>query len=441
MKLIPETSFQRTFYLIAMVIVVSQLVTLIFGAYYIYYPGMKQYSHIIAIEVDTLNAASADLGEQVANLIREKHGLEIIEETNDIPEYQRYSPTQVFANHLASEFGDHSKVRLRFFPAPELWISTPALNQKWMKIPMQNFGPNDVLFVVLWGIGVPILALFATMLSVRQISIPLKHLELAARRVGRGEFGVSLLDDARGAVEIRALNRAFNQMTLDMLQAQRDRALLLAGVSHDLRTPLTRMRLTAELLAAEDAELTEGMVKDIEDMDAILDQFISFIRDGSDEASELNDLNVVITEVIGQFESNGISIKASQSPLPFVSFKRLAIKRMLGNLVNNAIRHGRQPIEIVSGVENQEIRISVYDSGDGVNENEIKQLFQPFARGDEARGTLGSGLGLAIVRKIAEMHHGRVELKNRPQGGVEARVSLPIAGELVPPENISTGVR
>ena len=116
MKLIPQTTFQRTFYLIALVIVASQLVTLGFGAYYIYYPGMRQYSHIIAIEIDTLSAASIGSGQRVANLIRDRHGLEIIEDKGDIPEYQQYSPTQVFANHLASEFGDESEVRLRFSP-------------------------------------------------------------------------------------------------------------------------------------------------------------------------------------------------------------------------------------------------------------------------------------------------------------------------------------
>ena len=440
MKLIPQTTFKRTFYLIAMVIVVSQMVTLVFGAYYIYFPGMKQFSHIITVEVDTLNEASKKSAGEVADYIRQRHGLEIVD-ANNVPEYREYSPTQIFANYLADEFGGTSKVRFRFFPSPELWISMPALDKQWMKIPMKNFGPNDVLYVVIWGVGAPILALLATVLSVRQSSIPLKHLELAARRVGRGEFGVGVLDDSRGAVEIRAVNRAFNQMTQNMLQAQRDRALLLAGVSHDLRTPLTRMRLTAELLAVDDADLTEGMIKDIEDMDAILDQFISFIRDGSDEVSELDDVNDVIAEVINQFEVNGVAIISSQNQLPLVAFKRLAIKRMLTNLVNNAVRHGKQPIEIASRVVDHEIRISVYDSGDGVNENEIMHLFQPFARGDESRGTMGSGLGLAIVRKIAEMHHGRVELINRKEGGLEARVSLPVVGELLSPENISTGVR
>ena len=223
--------------------------------------------------------------------------------------------------------------------------------------------------------------------------------------------------------------RAFNQMTDDIEQAGRERELMLAGVSHDLRTPLTRLRLSLELLDS-DNELTTDMVRDIEDMDAILDQFLAFIRDGSDEPMEICDLNELISSVVAPYSQQGHAIRVYLDIMPSLMLRRVSIKRMLVNLLENALRYGGQGIEVAASVEQGEhapyVAISILDRGVGLDPDDLQRIFNPFIRGDQARGGQGTGLGLAIVQRVAAQHGGTVELLNRAGGGLEARVCLPI---------------
>jgi len=339
---------------------------------------------------------------------------------------------------MRKRLGPGAQVRLGFDPDPSIWVSTPQLGTLWVRFPLENFGRYEAMAFLAWVIGTPVLAFLVASFFVRQLNRPLKNLESAARRIGRGEpVKDRLLPNATR--EINAVNQAFLQMSENLQRVDRERALLLAGISHDLRTPLTRMRLTAELLG--ESEFTEGMVRDIEDMNAILDQFILFVRDGSDEKTEVGDLNEVIGEVVSQFESENRAVRTDLQPLPGISLKRLSLKRMFANLIGNAIRHGGGDVEVHSGMEDGEICVRVADRGAGLTETEMHDLFEPFARGDQSRTTTGSGLGLAIVKRIVDMHHGRVRLQNREGGGLEAIVTFPVTGDLVPPESLMAHLR
>ena len=174
-----------------------------------------------------------------------------------------------------------------------------------------------------------------------------------------------------------------------------------------------------------DKDLAEGMILDIQDMDEILEQFISFMRDGSDEALELIDINHILSEVAAQFATQ-TEIEFHPEPLPEVLIRRLAVKRMVGNLVNNALRYGQAPIVLSAMVGRQQLIIRVRDHGHGVVESQIPDLLQPFVRGDSARTTQGTGLGLAIVSRIVKMHKGTLDIRNHPEGGLEVSVSLPL---------------
>ncbi len=233
------------------------------------------------------------------------------------------------------------------------------------------------------------------------------------------------------------MNAAFNRMASDLQQAQRDRALLLAGVSHDLRTPLTRLRLSAEFM--QDEELAGGIIEDIEDMDAILDQFIAFIRDGADETPDFENLNALIQEVAGKYPAEQLRFELAD--LPRLMLKRLTVKRMLANLIGNALKYGASPVEIRTAVEDNVVVLSLRDHGKGVKEEDIPLLLQPFSRGEKARTLSGSGLGLAIVKRIVDMHHGEMTLANHPHGGLLVTVRFPVTGQFVQPESLSAGVR
>jgi len=184
-----------------------------------------------------------------------------------------------------------------------------------------------------------------------------------------------------------------------------------------------------------DSELTEDMVRDIEDMNAILDQFLAFVRDGSDEPVESVDLGELVREVVAPYNQYSENVRLCVEPMPPLALRRVSIKRLLVNLIENALRYGGHGVEVAAHVSGDSsapyVVLSVLDRGVGIDPGELGEIFNPFIRGDRARGGQGAGLGLAIVKRIASQHGGVVELRNREGGGLEARVSLPL-GLLLP---------
>lgn len=441
MKLVPSSYFWRTVLFIWLIILLSQVSTLWLSYFYFYLPGVKNSTELVSLELVTLRNGIAHAGKQpFLEELQHNSDLTITDDAARIPPAREYAFTGFLINPFRQQLGKHVEMRLHFDPSPGIWFSNPELQGLWFRLPLPYFGRYQGFWLLIWLFATPVLAFVAAALYVRQLNRPLRFLELAARRIGRGE-AVQQIKRMGSPREFQAVTEAFNQMNSNLQQVERERQLLLAGISHDLRTPLTRMRLTAELLGASDRELTEGMIRDIEDMDAILDQFIAFVRDGRDEPIDVGDINEVIREVVAQFESEGAPIHARLQELPPISLKRLSLKRLFANLIGNALRHGGGEIDIESGIEQGEIRLSVADRGPGLSEENLQALFQPFARGDSSRGTKGSGLGLAIVKRIVDMHHGRVQLRNREGGGLEAVVWLPVTGSLVPPDSLMKNAR
>ncbi|PCJ31240.1 MAG: two-component sensor histidine kinase [Moraxellaceae bacterium] len=431
--------------LIWALVIFSQSFSLWFTFFHVYIPGVKQAAQLVSLEMRTLETSMSLTDKQtfIDALMQEQpeeNSVFFTIDENDVPDETSYVMTDLFVEPMKDVLGAGALVRLGVAPKPGMWVSNDALNGIWIHLPLVHFLPYDGLLVTTWVVGTPTVAFLLAAIFARRFSRRLKRLEEAARRIGRGE-PVMTLDMENGPKEIIAVNQAFNQMRTSLERETRERALLLAGISHDLRTPLTRMRLSAEFLGENDRELQEGVIRDIQDMDDILDQFIAFIRDGDDEATDVGDLNEVLQEVASQFQADDVDLSLHTQPVPDISLKRLSLKRMFGNLVGNAIRHGGGKVDVYSGMENGEICVVVADRGPGLTEKEMLALFQPFARGDESRSTQGSGLGLAIVKRIVDMHHGRVELRNREGGGLEARVYLPVTGEMVPPESMMARMR
>ena len=256
----------------------------------------------------------------------------------------------------------------------------------------------------------------------------MRRLEFAAREIGRGDNPGQLKEE--GLEEMVTVTRAFNQMARNVQQLEEDRTLLLAGVSHDLRTPLTRIRLATEFMGEDEAEVREGIVRDTEDMDQIIDQFISFVRDGRDERDQVGDLNALVEDCIKSARIQTQDISYEFDELPPLPFKPMAMKRLVTNLIMNGLKYAGAPLEVKTSVVGNSVRVSVFDQGPGIDEKEMERLFQPFSRGNSARSGGGSGLGLAIVQRIAELHRGKVSLHNRKEGGLEARLEFPIRSKV-----------
>ena len=422
----PQSFFARTLWMVLLAVLFSKALTLIYLMLNEDVLVDRQYSHGAAL---TLRAYWASpLSERAA--IAKAAGLQLVAE-DDVPIGEQHWPySDIFSEQMRTELGEDTRVQIRAQNPPSLWVHAPELGPDWIRVPLypHPLRGQRVWNLVAWFLGIGLLSTGAAWIFVSQLSAPLKRLVIAARMFGQGR-SVRLPVDVDTASEMAEVYRAFNQMTDDVEQAGRERELMLAGVSHDLRTPLTRLRLSLELLDS-DNELTSDMVRDIEDMNAILDQFLAFIRDGRDEPMETCDLSELINSVVAPFSQQGHEIRVCLEAMPSLPLRRVSIKRMLVNLLENALRYGGQGVEVAASVVHDEdvpyVAISVLDRGDGVNPEDLQRMFNPFIRGDQARGGQGAGLGLAIVQRIAAQHGGIVELHNRAGGGLEATGCLPI---------------
>jgi two-component system osmolarity sensor histidine kinase EnvZ len=278
-----------------------------------------------------------------------------------------------------------------------------------------------------WSVAALLLSLGGAWLIMFRITRPLKTLELAARKVGAGETPPPLDED--GLTEFATVSRAFNQMNADLAQSNQDRALILAGISHDLRTPLTRLRMGIEMSANE--ALREGMIADVEEMDKTIGQFLDFARSDGGETPQQTDLSALLDEIAAQYQRRGFAVTFTPlavSSTPIISSVRVqALRRAINNLIDNALRYAgsEQPVELLLTRHGKMLGIEVHDRGPGIPADETERMKRPFTRLEAARSnTAGAGLGLAIVDRIARLHGGRLELAARPGGGLIAHITL-----------------
>jgi two-component system osmolarity sensor histidine kinase EnvZ len=331
--------------------------------------------------------------------------------------------------YLQKTLGSDTQIRLQ----PErqlLWVRFSAHNSYYWagfilpERPLAQDAPSRAFFLALVIVAMLILAALA---FARYLSQPLTKLSEAVDLVGRGEVPPPLPD--AGPSEMAALNRGFNAMITRLQQVEHDRALLLAGISHDLRTPLTRLRLSVEM-SNDNPQERELMIDDIEAIDRIIDQFFDFARDDDSKPAHQQNANTLIVSCVERYRRSHHDVRFMPDPkLPDIPLRTTAFERLISNLVNNAITHGKPPIEIITGFDVRHVWIEVSDHGCGFPEAERERLKEPFRRASKARSTpegkLGAGLGLAIVERIARLHNGSVELLSAPHGGALVKVILP----------------
>jgi two-component system osmolarity sensor histidine kinase EnvZ len=426
----PQSFFARTLWMVLVVVLFSKVLTLVYLMANEDVLVDRQYSHGAALTLRAYWAADAEDRARIGAAA----GLQQVPAI-EVPRSEYHWPyTEIFQRQMRAELGPETEVRVRIQPATAIWVHAPSLGPDWIRVPLYAYPLRGqrIWSVLGWFLGIGLLSTGAAWIFVSQLNLPLKRLVYAARQIGKGRSVRLPISDTPS--EMTEVYRAFNQMAEDVEQAGRERELMLAGVSHDLRTPLTRLRLSLELMT-RDEELTEEMVRDIEDMDAILDQFLAFVRDGRDEPVEEIDLGELISEVVAPYNQQSERIRLCVQPMPLLSLRRVSIKRLLVNLIENALRYGGDEVEVAAAVTGDAnapyVVLSVLDRGTGIDPKELGEIFNPFIRGDRARGGQGAGLGLAIVKRIANQHGGIVELRNREGGGLEARVSLPL-GLLLP---------
>lgn len=262
-----------------------------------------------------------------------------------------------------------------------------------------------------------------SVILVRWMVGPLRSLANAAARVGIDVSAPGMPEE--GPREVRDAARAFNQMQERIRRLLVDRTQTLAAVSHDLKTPITRLRLRAEFIA--DQELRREVGDDLGEMEAMIDSVLALLRDHAQEGeTKIVDIAAILETICDHQSDAGHVVKLACPAVVPLPCKPLAIKRALSNLIDNAVRYGGNAnVTLID--EEREIRILIEDNGPGIPPGEIEKVFNPFFRleGSRSRDTGGTGLGLTISRTIVRAHGGDVRLENRPDGGLVAFVTLP----------------
>ena len=436
-KIKPRSAAMRTTVLVLFIVFFSLFMSLWFFWRTLYLPEIQQHARYLGVELEIINNPDLrifhnDAEVDVDTWLKNRVGIEYITDPKEYPSVRDKVIAEFFTNQIEEKLAKELKVEnvtvyFQFKPSPRIWIQTPEMNGHWVREPLKTYANYSPELVFGWLLGVPLIAAAIILTLVRQLNRPLRRLQNAANNYSK-TGSAPYLETNHGPQEIREVNQAFNHMIYTLDQTERDRRIMLAGISHDLRTPLTRIRLSAEMMP-EDDFLKEGLIYDVDDMDAILNQFISYMRDGSDEELQDTDINMLLQELMIQFKP--LDVRFTAQDVPLIQARSQSLKRLIGNLINNSKRYGAEPIELSAHVENDHIFICVADNGTGIPEDQIEDLMQPFVRGNEARTIQGSGLGLAIVKRIVDLHQGQLTIHNRAQGGLEALIRLPIPQEPV----------
>lgn len=334
---------------------------------------------------------------------------------------------------IRQKMGEDTILSPKVNDMPGFWISFQLEEDDmyWLRLDNGRLKGISGLRWIGWGGVVILLSLIGAGLISRLLNEPLARLAYAARVMANGKSPEPLPE--KGVSEIREANHSFNQMVKDLERVDSDRTEILAGISHDLRTPLARMQLELEMSSLSE-ESKAGMQSDITQMDAIVGQFMDYARLNNPANTETVDISTMAHLLVDdarrhpdmQIETNieeGLSIAASE----------IDIRRLFNNILTNIDRYGRSGdgtarVDVVCRRQGDGILIEIADHGQGVPEDSFERMLRPFTRMDVARGQAnGSGLGLAIVLRIAKRYRGLVSLANRKEGGLIVSVLFPFA--------------
>ncbi len=446
MKLLPRSLLWRTFLLLAVLMLISVVAWFAIFRAYEREPRARQLAQTLVSVANLTRAAlisaHPDSRRELLRELSDREGIHIYPaESGDRVEPLPDRPFLHRVEELVREqLGPRTRLTLEREGERALFVSFRIDDSDdgefWLTLPRERIERVFPLGWLGWGVAAMLLSLLGAWLIVFRITRPLKALQQAAREVGAGATPARL--DEGGPTELATVAHAFNQMSADLAQIDQDRALILAGISHDLRTPLTRLRMGIEM--AGDELLREGMSADVEEMDKTIGQFLDFARSEGGEAPQEVDVAALLAEIAGQYRRRGFAVDLAMAATPSTDAARAfpvrpqALRRAINNLIDNALRHAGsdRPVELDISAGAGDFAIEVRDRGPGIPPAEVERIKRPFARLEAARSNAaGAGLGLAIVERVARGHGGRLDLLPRDGGGLLARLILSTNGPVV----------
>ena len=431
--LVKLSLFWRTFILLALLIFFSSVAWLQMFKTQEYEPRILRNAHQIATVVNLTKTALKN-SDEIARLAlitvladEEDVSIQLREPTDRIVDFTDSSMDSRLVDEMIKRLGPGTVVASSVNDEEGLWIGFAIERDSyWLQMDPSRLKPLGGTAWLIWLSITTSLSLLGAAVMAGLINRPLKRLSYAASRVREGHFHGAALDEGAATSEIREVNIGFNRMAERLAKIEAERALMLAGISHDLRTPLARLRLETEL-SVSDLQTRELMVADIEQLDDIIDKFLDYARPESTELGPVL-LTGVISRCITPWRNNTrLQISVDVSEDLQIQAEPVELGRVLSNLLENARRYGQSPadgitrVEIVARVHEGWVLLRVRDQGPGVSVETLKNLTQPFFRGDSARtSATGSGLGLAIVERAVQRMGGTFSVFNNSAGGLMA---------------------
>ena len=429
--------FWRTFFFLALLLLVSIVTWLQTFSSLESEPRAIQNAQQIASLVNLSHAGLryADAIARVALIktLAEQEGVRISPRKSS----DRYIPLGMdplslrISEELYKRMGSSTVVARSVNGQPGLWVGFHIDEEAyWLQTDLERVGPARTSTWAIWLTTAAVLSLAGAALIAGLINRPLKQLSYATSRMREGDFDASLLDEKATTSEIREVNIGFNRMAEQLSKMETDRAIMMAGISHDLRTPLARLRLETEM-SVSDESARSHMAADISQLDAIINKFMDYARPDQTQLESVK-LNAIVESALYALSDNKDLHTTIQIP-PDMTVKadKVELLRAITNLLENARRYGKSPgasfatVEIIAKTSGHWVQLKIVDHGTGVPEDSLRKLTRPFYRGDAARtSATGAGLGLAIVEKTIVSMGGTFSLANSDTGGLAAHVKL-----------------
>jgi two-component system osmolarity sensor histidine kinase EnvZ len=433
MTFYPRSLLGRTAITIALTLLAFVTISTAASVYFIYNPMAKRHADdfaaIIVAAAHSLQDLPVEMHAELKNRLLADHGLivaeqpfESLEITSDLPFYP------FFHEALDEQAGADLRI-VEPADSPIIWVDVPAHGKIFrLGFDRERLGINPpVVLILAVGVGA-LLTLIASLLVVRRVVSPLNQLSDAVKKLSRGGNPPRIPEE--GPEEIISLAKAFNRMSSDLQQLAENRTVMIAGISHDLRTPLTRLGLAVEMLDQDsNRQLIARIRHNLDTMNSLIRQFLQFSQGIEGETPVQLDLWQMVESLAADLKLDGSQIVLHRKDPPCVYFAdAAALERVLANLLKNAAQHGMgRLIDVSLHCNDEEVVIEIGDRGPGIPPEEVEAVFRPFHRLGSARTQFsgGSGLGLAIANQLAQKHGWKIELLPRDGGGTRAKLSLP----------------
>lgn len=434
--------FWRTFFLLALLLVGSILAWLQTLSALEFGPRTLQSAQQIASLVNLSRAAllhsDAIARVSLIKTMADQEGVRIVPR-EPADQYELLDASALgsrLTDTLSSRLGPDTVVARSVNGQQGLWIGFSIHGDPlWLMMDRSRITPAGGRTWLIWLVTAAAFSLAGAVVIARRINRPLKQLSYAANRVKEGDFAASHLDEGALTSEIREVNIGFNRMAQKLAKLEQDRAVMLAGISHDLRTPLARLRLETEMSVADEVA-REHMVADIEQLDATIDKFLDYARPGHVALKPVNLHAVLSSCVYAVQDHRELQIAMTVPEDICVLADEVELARVISNLLENARRYGKTratgaaSVDIVAHSRKDQVLIHLRDHGPGVPPEQIASLTKPFFRGDSARtAAAGAGLGLSIVEKTVQRMGGSFALDNASGGGLAAHLQLQRASD------------